>query len=131
MTCDPVTLLKAAQTIHNVAADEGMYRAAVNRAYYASYHYCRIYNAKLPYLGKIAGNGVHEQLISQLTFPSKKLTANSQDRATAVGKYLRQICALRVHADYIPDKNMTSDEMASALSTAETIFSYSEAPKAS
>jgi uncharacterized protein (UPF0332 family) len=121
MTCNPEALFTAAKTVYQLAADEAMYRAATNRAYYASYHCCRAYNAPLP-PAPIQGNGVHEQLINQLTFPSKKLTDNGVKRARTIGKYLRAICTHRGAADYTMDQEFSKDRMDLALGAAEMIF---------
>lgn len=123
MTCSPDTLLNAAAQIAAIAKDEGMYRASVSRAYYASYHRCRGYYLKLGQLGTVGkASGVHEQLVAQLAAPSRKLTANARARSVAIGKYLRAIYDARVRADYHMDTSLTQQDMESALQTARTIF---------
>ena len=128
MTCAPDDLLTAAKAVHNIAKDQALYRSATNRLYYASYHCCRAYNAELP-IAPIQGTGVHEQLINQLTFPSKKLTANARLRATTVGKYLRSICTQRALADYGMDSEFSKEQMDQALQTAEMIFAGTKVKK--
>jgi len=122
MTCDSASYLDASKKIQAIAKDEATCRAAVSRAYYACYHRCRSYYAALPVLGVIVGKGVHEQLINCLGNPSPKLTTNARARSVALGKYLRQVCDARVHADYAPDEVMTSEKMNQALATSEMIF---------
>jgi uncharacterized protein (UPF0332 family) len=121
MTCNPESLFSAAKSICAIAQDEALHRAATNRLYYASYHCCREYNASLP-VAPIQGNGVHEQLINQLTFPSKKLTQNGRQRASAIGKYLRAICTHRGDADYTIEQPFAKARMDSSMQVAETIF---------
>lgn len=128
MTCSPEALFTAAKAVKNIANDEAMYRAATNRIYYASYHCCREYNASLP-IAPIQGNGVHEQLINQLTFPSKNLTQNGRLRAVAIGKYLRVICTERGLADYKMDQQFGKEQMESSLSAAEMIFAGTKVKK--
>lgn len=128
MTCSPDALLAAAKALHDIASDEAFYRSATNRLYYASYHCCRAYNAALP-IAPIQGNGVHEQLINQLTFPAKKLTANGRLRATAIGKYLRSLCTQRALADYGMDSEFSKEQMDQALRTAEMILSATKVKK--
>jgi len=99
-----------------------MYRAVANRAYYASYHCCRLYNAALP-IAATKGNGVHEQLINQLTFPSAKLTKNGHQRATVIGKYLRVICSARAAADYSLSEPFSEMMMETCMQAASMIFS--------
>jgi uncharacterized protein (UPF0332 family) len=122
MTCSPETLLEAAKSVKAIATDEAMYRAVANRAYYASYHCCRLYNATLP-IASTQGSGVHEQLINHLTFPSAKLTKNGKARATAIGKYLRVICSARVAADYSLDEPFSEIMMETCMEAATVIFS--------
>jgi hypothetical protein len=123
MKCEPQHLLHAAVTIAADAKDEAMFRAAINRAYYASYHCCIEYHASLGHVGNIlSAKGRHEQLINQLMFPSKKLTSNGKLRSLAIGKYLRVICAARVHADYKLSAPLENFDMDEALNTAKDIF---------
>lgn len=129
MTCDPLAYLQAAQKISAVATEEASYRATVSRAYYAAYHCCRLYYASLPQLSTLMGNGMHEQLINALTFPSKKLTSNGKARSEALGKYLRDMCQARVHADYRPDDALAKEKMDDAIGTAEMIFEFASVTK--
>jgi uncharacterized protein (UPF0332 family) len=121
MTCNPVSLFEAAKAVQAIANDEALFRAATNRAYYASYHCCREYNASLP-VAPIQGNGVHEQLINQLTFPSQKLTQNGRLRASTIGRYLRALCNSRAQADYDITTPFDKDRMDSSLRIAQSIF---------
>jgi uncharacterized protein (UPF0332 family) len=123
MTSTPQGLLGAAEFILTTAKDEGMFRSAVSRAYYASYHCCREYHAGLQGIGQIgAAKGRHEQLISQLLAPSQKLTANGKARSMAIGKYLRAICDSRVRADYDLTSNVDQSIANEALAVANAIF---------
>lgn len=122
MTCSTQSLLQASERIGAIADDEAVCRAGVSRAYYASYHCCRKYYATLPYLGRLSGNGVHEQLINSLCHPSDKLTTNARARSAAIGKYLRVACSARVHADYTLDKPLAREGMQEVLLTAQMIF---------
>ena len=128
MTCNPVSLLDAAKAVNAIANDEALYRAATNRAYYASYHCCREYNAKLP-IAPIQGNGVHEQLINQLTFPSQKLTQNGRLRASTIGKYLRALCTNRAQADYEVGTPFDKDRMDTSMRIAQSIFTAATVTK--
>ncbi|QOY95606.1 hypothetical protein IM543_07065 [Massilia sp. UMI-21] len=69
---------------------------------------------------------MHEQLINQLTFPSKKLTANGRHRAAAIGKYLRAICTRRALADYELATEFSREQMDQASQIAEMIFAGSK-----
>ena len=129
MSCTPTSYLEASKLIQKYASDEGAYRAAAGRAYYAAYHRCRLYYNALPYLSKLEGRGVHEQLINALTIPSSRLSANGRARSVAIGKYLRDICNARVHADYRPEEAFPAEKMADSLSTAELIFSCTSVAK--
>jgi len=129
MTCAPLSLLDAAKKIQGCAVVESDFRAAVNRAYYASYHRCRTYYAALPYLSVLKGNGVHEQLINNLKFPSGKLSDNCQERTEALAKYLRDLCMARALADYDLDEEFDLKKMQDSLLTAELIFEVSSTTK--
>lgn len=88
-----------------------------------------MYYASLPYLSVLKGNGVHEQLINNLKFPSAKLTENCQGRNEALAKYLRDLCMARAHADYDLDEAFDLKKMQDALLTAELIFEVSSTSK--
>jgi uncharacterized protein (UPF0332 family) len=130
MNCLPDDLLTAALQIAKEAKSEAMYRAAVNRAYYASYHCCVAYHAGLKGVGEIRdAKGRHEQLINQLRFPSGKLSDNGKNRSVAIGKYLRLMCDVRVDADYRLDVVLSDSHMQDSISTANTIFSATKVLK--
>jgi hypothetical protein len=129
MSCVPDELFAAAKAVGGIAKDEAMYRAVANRAYYASYHCCRLYHAALPHMGVLSGKGVHEQLIAQLQTPSQKLTLNGRARSSAIGKYLRQICLTRAKADYNLDDPFDVSEMDFSMTTAASIFAGSKITK--
>ena len=122
MTCSPQNYLVAAQNVQAHASNEGCFRAASNRSYYAAFHRCKVFIAALPQLNSVQGSGEHEQLINWLTFPSKKLTSNLQDRSTTIGRYLREMCDARVQADYCPSTVFIKDQMDESLNNAYIIF---------
>lgn len=130
MSCEPPSLLAASQKIQAVADNDALYRAAVSRAYYATYHQCRLYYNALPHLSSAGGKGVHEELINRLLEPSAKLTSNGRARSRTLGKYLREVCDARVHADYFkPAEGFTQEKMDATLTSAKLVFDCSATTK--
>ena len=118
----PIEYLAAGKLVKSAAKDEAMYRAAINRLYYASFHASRAYYAALPHLGKSSGTGSHEQLITSLANPSDKLTAAKRNTSIALSKVLRTLCQRRVKADYHPDDVVEEGDMLRADLEADSIF---------
>lgn len=129
MTCNPQAYLQAAKEIQQIASSEGCFRATANRGYYAVFHRCKEFYSALPRLGTLAGKGEHEQLINLLKAPSNKMTEHLQDRSVTIGKYLREMCDTRVHADYEPGTPFTAEQMNEAMDTAEMIFACAAVTK--
>lgn len=117
-------LFLAGKAVSVMAKDEAMYRASINRLYYACYHKSYEYHVQLPQPGTVGqANGKHNQLINQLSYPSPGLTVRSKAESIAMGKLLRVICAQRVDSDYYLIKDVSEHDMKLALGTAESIFS--------
>ena len=120
----PSELLTAATRICAIADDQAMYRASINRLYYASYHQCYDYHMSLPLLGSVGTTrGLHEQLIAQLTNADAKLPLADRQKSVAIGKELRVICAKRVTADYDRTISVELSDMQQSQKSATSIFS--------
>lgn len=124
MTTSPSELLTAAQSVCAISKDEAMFRASISRLYYASYHRCFAYHAALPSLGSVGNaNGLHEQLIAQLSNPAVKLPTADRLKSQAIGKMLRLMCANRVKSDYRCAETVQLSDMRDSQQSATTIFS--------
>lgn len=120
----PDELLVAANEIVAIATTESLYRAAINRLYYATFHKCYLYHVALPQPGTVgAASGKHNQLINQLNYPSPGLSAKQRATSIAVGKTLRVLCGQRVTSDYELGDVVTVELMMLSSNNAKTIFS--------
>ena len=116
-------LYAAGKSVCAIANTEALYRASINRLYYATYHRCYDYHVALPQPGSVGNtNGRHNQLINQLNSPSPGLAKDKRAESVALGKLLRLICAQRVDSDYYMDRDISQDSMSIAEQTAESIF---------
>jgi hypothetical protein len=76
-------------------------RAAISRAYYASYHRCRDWEDALPKAGDAKNlKGSHESLISRLRHPDPTCTASIAACSREIGDELEIQRRNRAHADY-------------------------------
>ncbi|QVQ27154.1 hypothetical protein [Achromobacter deleyi] len=120
-------LLDAAVSISAAGETEGLYRATASRAYYAAYHAARTYHNGLSSPGSLAyaRGGMHEGLYTQLRTPT---VANPRIKAQsiALGNLLMAAYALRVQADYMPEKGFPAMAGMDALDKARMIVDATE-----
>ena len=98
----PLDLLACAERIAQAdPIDDALHRAVTSRAYYAAFHAARDFHASLIRPGLVgAANGVHEQLIAQLSNPDLSEKNARYTISKTLGRMMRSIVAMRVDADY-------------------------------
>ena len=130
----PDELLAAAKIICEIAEkkeSEAMYRAAINRLYFSSYHQCRNYHIGLSRPGSVgSANGKHQQLLAQLSNPDAKLPDEDRMKSVVAGKELRMILGKRVDADYNCRKEISLGDMRLSIQAADSIFANTQHPSA-
>ncbi|MBU9385103.1 hypothetical protein [Burkholderia gladioli] len=115
MTTTPDALRKCAETLCRSAKDDPTRRAALSRAYYASYHACKQWHAALPYVGERKGKdgGVHEELLDWLRNPNPKNREDRREASISLSKTLGLLRTYRTNSDYelgiIPDEEAVLD----------------------
>jgi uncharacterized protein (UPF0332 family) len=102
----PDDLLGCAERIAQTPpADDALHRAVTSRAYYAAFHAARLFHNSLAIPGHVgAANGVHEQLIAQLSNPGLSPSNQRHTLSKTLGRLMRGIVAMRVDADYQIDR---------------------------
>lgn len=74
---------------------EAHLRSAVGRYYYAAYHACQSWHARLPAPGSDGGvGGVHQRFISQLRWPSSQCSTEDLRKSKLIAAKL-DICRTR------------------------------------
>jgi hypothetical protein len=100
MSVGPPDLLTWAQSV-GPSDGEVAFRAAVSRAYYAAYHACRIWHARLPVPGSSHSHGGrHDELLSQLQHPASACSAPQAAKSRQLAAALRDLRSVRVDSDY-------------------------------
>jgi len=120
MSVTPSDLLQFAQELLEGQLEVSD-RAAASRACYAALHSCRPVRESLPYAaGSRRGSHaeVIEDLMNYLGDPTE-----FQMRVRILGSLLKQLKAVREHADYDIADPFTTGEAASALKQAQNIAS--------
>lgn len=131
MAIDSDDLFSLALRLSN-CEDEASRRAAISRAYYASYHRCLEWERSLPKLGDGVGvHGVHASLIRRLRRPHP-----SCDRATAksskdLGKWLDQQRQRRGIADYDAHVDVPVEWVHTQLASVRRLLGLCRAPAGS
>lgn len=122
MSVAPADLLAWAQTVP--CANEVEARAAVSRAYYAAFHRCKDWHAKLPVPGFNVGppSGVHQQLLNQLRNPAPQCSSAQASLSRQLSYALQDLKGDRFSADYELHKTIGSADVAVACSKAATIL---------
>lgn len=101
MSVAPQELLESAKLIHSQITNEAGHRAAISRAYYASFHAARGFHAALPSPGSVdVANGAHEQLAEQLQNPTVPTTDSRHLSSRRIGVILKDFLRRRIVADY-------------------------------
>ena len=101
MTVELSSFLDVAQTLLNTGK-ECRDRSSVSRSYYAAYHACLKWEAKLKAPGSSAGlvGGVHQQLINRLSNPAPELAMGEKNKSKLLASQLNIFKAHRHIADY-------------------------------
>jgi hypothetical protein len=105
MSSAPVDFWQFALSI-STSLDEAAQRASISRAYYAAYHSCLAWHAKLPIPGSNTGpgGGFHQELINQLRNPDASNSPQIKALSRSLGYTLQDIKGHRFLADYgLPD----------------------------
>ena len=113
----PEDMLACAERIaQTTPEDDSLHRAITSRAYYAAYHAARNFHNGLAIPGSVgAANGVHEQLISQLSSPGLSPKNDRHVQSKTLGRMLRSLMSMRVDADYRMDLACNKGREALAL----------------
>lgn len=108
----------------NACATEVDTRAAVSRAYYAAYHRCREWHARLPSPGFNSGpgGGVHQQLLNQLRNPAPQCSPTQASLSRQLAYSLQALKADRFTADYELQKMVRNADVQLACAKAAMIF---------
>ncbi|MDH1252897.1 hypothetical protein N5C67_09565 [Comamonas thiooxydans] len=94
--------------------DECSKRSGISRAYYAAYHECKEWHAKLPTPGSAADSkgGSHNLLIHQLANPmgTTRQNANLASKSIEISARLQSLRDVRHFADYDISEDLDCDE---------------------
>ncbi|MDH0863456.1 hypothetical protein [Mitsuaria sp. GD03876] len=111
------------------ASTEARRRAAVSRAYYASYHRCLRWEGLLPYKSECqAQGGVHARLIERLKWPHPFCGRALMERSESLGKLLEKQRRLRVLADYMLGSTIDGAHVEDQLQAVQQVFEHCADP---
>jgi hypothetical protein len=108
--------------------DEAGVRASISRAYYAAYHRCLAWEARLPVKGNPSGPngavvGKHQELINRLRQPDAAQCSPAQQvLSKQLGMMLQQLKAQRFRADYELSASLGNTDASAACSDARTML---------
>jgi len=125
MPTSPSELLEhASRLAANASGDEAAIRAAISRAYYASYHDCKLWYDQLPCGGRApegGASGMHLEFANLLQNPDPSLSASLREASKLRGIALRRLHGDRVSADYRMKKQLFGLEARNAIANAKKI----------
>jgi len=94
-------------------------RAALSRAYYASYHACRTWHAGLPYFGRKTDmskdGGVHSELLDRLFHPDAKTKEDCAAASRNLYNQLNVLRGYRTDSDYELDEDIDDEQVSDAV----------------
>lgn len=105
--------------------DEASQRAAISRAYYASYHRCLEWEKQLPAVSTLSGKealGVHASLIRRLRRPHQSCSPADASRSISIGKRLNLLRKRRGLADYDIELPIPYDLVAAQLAMTQALL---------